>query len=81
MSFIQLPMNLGTISTESTGAFLSDLLMSSSGTVVMTVFMLMLLVLWRTLIDDNEDQERFMEKVKEEELDLKWAAHNKKWGE
>jgi hypothetical protein len=80
MSVLTLPFSLGTIRTDSVGSFLSDLLGSSSGTVVMTVIMMGLLVLWRSLIDDSEDHENFVEKLKEEELEKKWAAHDTKWG-
>ena len=79
-SEITLPFSFGTLSTESPKAFVEDLFLSSTGTIVLTIYMLLILVMWRTLIDDGEDHEKFIEKLKEEELERKWAAHNAKWG-
>ena len=79
-SRIILPWGLGYLRTESPSAFLADLFGSSSGSVVLSVIMLGLLVVWRCLIDDSEEHDEFVDAVKKDDLDRKWAAHTAKWG-
>lgn len=79
-SFIQLPLDLGKIRTGSLAEFLSDVFLSSNGTALLSVISISLLVMWRCFVDDSEDHERFVELLKQEELDKKWEKHNAKWG-
>jgi len=79
-SFIQLPLDLGTIRTGCLSEIFSDLLLSSNGTVLLSFVSICLLFAWRMFIDDSEDHENFVETLKQEELDKKWKRHNEKWG-
>ena len=77
---IVLPFNLGYLSTASRREFLMDLFLSSSGTVVLTVFFGLLLFLFRYFIDDDEEHHRYVEDMEQKQLEKKWERHNAKWG-
>eukprot|EP00613_Pedinella_sp_CCMP2098_P041945 CAMPEP_0171792504 /NCGR_PEP_ID=MMETSP0991-20121206/67015_1 /TAXON_ID=483369 /ORGANISM="non described non described, Strain CCMP2098" /LENGTH=78 /DNA_ID=CAMNT_0012402619 /DNA_START=1 /DNA_END=234 /DNA_ORIENTATION=- len=62
-SFIQLPLDLGTIRTGCLSEIFSDLLLSSNGTVLLSFVSICLLFAWRMFIDDSEDHENFVEKA------------------
>lgn len=77
---IVLPFGLGSVRFDTLGGFLGDLFLSSSGAALLTFLMLPPLFLWRFFFDDGEEYDKYMEKMKEDELQKKWDAHNKKWG-
>lgn len=77
---IELPYGLGSVRFDSVGGFLGDLFLSSSGMALLTFLLLPLLFLWRCFMEDGEAHDDMVERLKEDELQAKWAAHNKKWG-